>query len=287
MEKILMIGASGFIGQEVFRELTKERDVIGTYYGEPFDGMTELDITQEKKLLSFLEKIKPNIIVHLAAITDVDLCEKKPEIAYKVHVEAMKTLGKWVKENNARFIFFSTDFVFDGTKGNYFEGDKPNPINVYGKTKYEAEKITQELEDHLILRLSTPYGSGKTKKFINYIIEKLKANKGIYAATDLRRSPTFVGDIAKNFPIFIEKKYNGILHIAGDSQLSMYEVANIIAETLGLSKNLITPVKSEKFNFAAKRPLDTTLNISKIKKLGIKMKSLQEGVLKLEKENII
>ena len=168
--RIALVGASGFFGKPLFSALSDSFDVIGTGQTRPEKEMVLLDICDAKAVRDFFSREKPELVVNLAAITDVDACEKNPEQAQAVHVSGTQNLADACQKSNCRFFYFSTDFVFDGTKGNYSESDPVNPINVYGKTKWEGEKIAQTVPEHLIIRTSTPYSQNlESKKFINIL----------------------------------------------------------------------------------------------------------------------
>jgi dTDP-4-dehydrorhamnose reductase len=285
MKKIAVIGASGFIGFPLFKKLSEEFEVIGTHFNNPKNGFKELDIRIEKNVLNFLNSFNPEVIFHLAAITDVDFCEENPEEAFSVHVHGTKNLVEWAKKNNPFFIYFSTDFVFNGLKGNYRETDKVMPINVYGRTKLQGENIVKELENFLIVRLSTPFNPNSTsKKFINTAVNKLRNGEKVVAFHDLKRSPTLISDLTENMVKIVKKNFTGIIHLAGDSQISMFEAAKIIARVLGFNENLVEKKSVKEVSFKAVRPLNTTLNIEKAKSLGLKMKSFEEAI-KLFKYN--
>ena len=239
----------------------------------------QVDLLNKDTLKNIFTEHNPDIIIHCAAMTDVNLCEIKITEAHKQNVTATKNLVEFCKEKDSKLIFISTDAVFDGKKGNYIEEDEINPINIYGKTKAEAEKIVQTLDNHLILRTSVLYGAGGEKKIINNMMNKLNNNEIIEVVDDIRRSPTLIDDIANAINLTIEKDVKGTLHLTGDTQDSLFEITKKIASVLNKDLNLIKPCSITKFEKdIAPQPRDSTLNIGKAKLLGINMKNIEQGI---------
>lgn len=247
---------------------------------------------------------KPDFVIHCAAMTDVDYCELHQEEAHLVNAKGTENLAKHFKQG---FIYISTDFVFDGEIGNYSEKDTPKPPNYYALTKYLGEKAVQEnCNDYMIVRVAVLYGaSSNKKKFTNWAVDQLKAKNQIRVVTDQICTPTLIDDIASGLEKLIaihkqekqdqfrkdkshaesrkEKEHN-IFHVAGSQRLSRYDMALEIADTFGFDRKLITPVTSSDFKQVARRPKDSSLDTGKIKKLGIKMSSFQEGIRKVKEQ---
>src|SRR3989338_440533 len=278
MSKILVVGASGFIGFPLYNLLRKKNEVTGTYTSNQKKGLAKLDITKKNEVRNFLRADDPEIVIHLAAETDVDLCEREKGHAYGVNTLGAKNIAKACEER--RLIYFSTDFVFDGEKGNYGEADKASPINYYGKTKLDGETYAKKVKNHLVVRTSTPYSfAQRSKKFMNYAYEKLKNGERIRAFGDLVRSPTLIENLNENVALLLKKNESGILHLSGSEQLSMYEAAKEIAEVFGFDKDLIEETDSKNSKLDAKRPLNTGLDITLAKQMGLKMSGFREGLL--------
>lgn len=281
---VVVIGASGFIGQPVFERLAAEFDVVGTFESHPKPGLEQLDITDAKSILSFFKRHQPDYVVHLAAVTDVDLCEREPALAQLVHVNGTKNIVNACKQFEPHLVYLSTEFVFDGTKGNYSETDPTNPVNVYGQTKLQGEKIVSKLSSHCIVRTATPYSANtKTKKFLGQVIEKLSNHKSVNAFDDLIRSPTLVENLAENFPRLLNQPTTGVLNLAGDCRISMFDAAVQIARTFGFDESLVNRTKSSGVKLDAFRPLDTSLDVSKAKKIGFRLKTFSQGLLEIKK----
>ncbi len=277
-QKVLVIGASGFLGQALMKELPKKFDAIGTYNSNPVNGFIKFDLGDLEKIKKGLSTAHPDIVVLAAADANVDSYESNPDIS-RMQISSAEKISEWCRESNALLAFFSTDFVFDGKKGNYSESDIPNPINQYGRNKLEIEKIVSSVPEHLVLRTSTLYGLPVLPgKFIGKTISKLSHNETIEAAADWKRSPTLTKDLAVALRVLLEKKHRGLFHVAGASQLSMFDMALAIARELNSSDSLVKKGVGNELRLPAKRPLDTTIDISKIRKLGIKMSSFEQGI---------
>ncbi|MFH0955506.1 MAG: SDR family oxidoreductase [Candidatus Micrarchaeota archaeon] len=283
--QIAVIGAGGLIGEPLYKRLSSEFDATGTYRSTPKSGLLPLDITKAKDVTLFFKEHRPDCVIHLAALTDVDLCERDPKLARLVHVTGTQNIVDACQKFQPHLIFISTEFVFDGKKGNYSENDKTNPVNVYGQTKLQAEKIVSTLKSNCIVRTATPYSAkASTKKFLGQVIEKLSNNRPVNAFADLIRSPTRVENLVDNFPRLVSQKTTGHLNLAGDSRISMYDAALQIAKVFGFDESLVKKTKSSEVKLDAFRPLDTSLNVSKAKKLGFKLETFPEGLIETKKK---
>lgn len=276
MKKLLIIGASGFLGKQLMKDASKEYEVIGTYNSKPQDDLLHLDITNEIEVKDFLGKIRPDITILASALTDLKLCETNPEICKKLNIIGVNNVAK---HTNNTIVFLSTDYVFDGEKGNYIETDKTNPINEYGKSKLEGERIISKLKKYIIVRSSSLYTSDMNNpKFINMMIDKLRKNENVKAVSDVIASPTLIDDLSRAVLTLIRKEKTGLYHAVGDTQTSLYNAVLTIAEVFNFNKSLITSCSINDFPSLLKRPKNTSLNIDKLKSEGIKMHSLKEGL---------
>ncbi len=285
--KICIFGASGFYGRPLLRELAKKHEVIATAHSHALDGNVLLDITNRRDVDDFLRAHRPDSVINLVAVTDVDLCEKDSGLARRVNLEGARNIAQACREYGARLFHFSTDFVFDGKKGNYSENDSPNPINYYGRTKLESEFAVLSIPGNAVIRTSTPYGlAGGGKKFVSMAIEKLSRGEPVDAFSDFIRSPTLVEDVAENFGVLLKKDFSGIINIAGETQISMYDAALEIASAFGYDRSLVRESSGLAHGFAAKRPPSTGLDISLSKGLGIKMGDFKAGLRRLRSERL-
>jgi len=289
---ILIIGASGFLGNKAYEIFSAkyrgERKVIGTYSNHAVDNLFQLDITKQSSFDELKKKLKqmnamPDVIIHTAAISDVDYCELHPSDADRINVQGTMNV---IKNFDCKIIYLSTDYVFDGNKGHYSEEDKPNPINYYAKSKLDGEKAVQKhCKNHIIARVAILYGhSMNEKKFVNWTIEQLQNKRSIRVVTDQIVTPTFIDDIVYALDTLINNDAKGIFHVAGSQAISRYDMAVETAYAFGFDKKLITPVNSSEFKQPAQRPKNTSLNINKMRNLGIKMSSFKEGIIKLKEQ---
>ena len=289
--KLLITGASGLLGTKLCEiALRKNHEVYSAYsqhrplYGAP----VKLDILDLKAEQQILDKIKPQGVVHAAALTDVDKCETEKELAWKTNVEATTNLVRLCKEHDAYLVYVSTDYVFDGEKGTYKEMDDPSPINHYGLTKLKGEEAVQALNKYCIARGSVIYGStpatGKTN-FALWLLDKLRKKEEVKIITDQWNSPTLNVSMAEMILQILEKRANGIFHLAGAPRLSRYEFAEHLAETFNLDPKYIKPVQSEHIKWIAKRPKDSSLDVNKAKRtLAIKPLEIREALKIMKKE---
>ena len=281
MKKILITGAFGQLGTSLCKVLSNEsilaagRVIISTKKYK----CIELDITNQRKVAEIIRNYKPDIIIHLAAMTDVDGCEKTPEIAFDVNVKATENL---LTSFNGKFIYISTDYVFDGEKGPYFEDDKVNPMSVYGKTKLYGENLVQQSDiDWVILRSNIIFSyNDRTKaSFVNWVVDSLKKRQMITVVNDQWNNPTWTNDLAKVISKIIEKDINGLYHYGGRDYLNRLEFAKMIASTFGLDGSLIKPITTSELNWLAQRPLKSGLYTNKIElDLGIEALPIQKAL---------
>ena len=285
--KILLIGGSGLFGR-AFVELIKDRtshDIYATYNENIVDSEEAvfLDITDKKRVEEVIKKLQPDVVVHAAAFTNVDKCEVEKEKAYDINVEGTKNIAMASNEIGAKMIYISTDYVFDGTKGFYEEKDKTNPISYYGLTKLEGEKAVQEIcDDFIIARTSVIYGAHK-KNFATWVIKELREENQIKIITDQWVSPTLNVDLAEQILALIEKDEKGIFHTAGGERINRYDFVVEMARVFDFNEKLITPATSKEMNWIAKRPMDSSLNVSKISKIK-KPYMVEESLRLLKKE---
>jgi len=276
LKKILITGASGQLGKTLKTLFSSKYDIIPTsknYY--TYQKNYFLDITNPILIRDIVSATSPDIIINLAALTNVDLCEKKPDLAFSVNFTGLQNI---VKIFNGPIIQLSTDYVFDGKTGQYSENSSVNPINVYGRTKLEAENFLKEnSKDSLIIRTNVLYDymSESPASFLNWVVKSLQDDKKINVVDDQWNNPTWTNSIAVAIDKAIEFELNGLIHWGDNDYLSRFDFAIKIAETFQLKKNLINPIKTRELNQIAARPLKGGLNVDRAK-----------SILNLEPSNI-
>lgn len=289
MVKILGTGLTGLVGSRIVELLSDK------YEFENLSLDEGVDITKKEEVIRRVADSPARVILHLAAKTDVDGCEKDKLLgengdAWRINVEGTKNIVEGAKLANKQIIYISTDFVFDGTREFYNEEDNPNPINWYGVTKYEGEKVVKDSGiPYLICRLAYPFRAkfGKKRDFVRGILERLKEGRELAVVKDQVITPTFIDDIAYALNILIKNDARGIYHVVGGSYHTPLEVAYLIAKIFNFDKSLISETSREVF-FAgrAPRPFSLALKNDKLKKLGIKMSTFEKGLEKIKNQLI-
>ncbi|MDP2637741.1 MAG: SDR family oxidoreductase [Candidatus Levybacteria bacterium] len=284
--KILGTGLTGLVGSRLV-------ELLGDKYEfENLSRSTGVDIVNKENVLEKIKSSDAQIVLHMAAKTDVDGCEKDKTLgeageAWKINVEGTRNVADACLETNKKLIYISTDFVFDGEKNIYVEDDIPNPINWYGATKYEGEKIVKVLETPwIIARIAYPYRANFPKvDFARAILKRLKEGFPVMAVVDHIFTPTLIDDIALGIEDLIQNNGNGIFHVVGSQSLSPYDACFTIAKEFNLDDSRIAEVtRTEFFNNRACRPFQLALKNDRIAKLGIKMHTFEEGIREIKKQ---
>ena len=270
--KILITGGSGLLGEKISETLTENGDKVfsGYFTNTPKTGTPiQFDIRNNDQVQNICKKITPDVIIHSAAVTNVEKCEVNRENAWKTNVKGTKSIVECANQKNIPVVYISTDYVFSGEKGNYKEGDTTNPINYYGETKLLGEAlVTNKSINNLVLRPSVIYGSQKGVKtdFAQWILTNLKTNKTMEIVTDQIVSPTITTDLAIMIKDLIERSDGGIYHTSGATPITRYDFAVKLAAKFGYDKNLIKETTCSQMNWKASRPTNSSLNIKKISK---------------------
>lgn len=287
--KVLGTGLNGLVGSRIV-ELLK-----GKYEFENLSRSTGFNIEDRNSVLEKIKSSDAQIVLHLAAKTNVDGCELDKSLgekgeAWRMNVEGTRNVADGCLQFNKKLIYVSTDFVFDGENppaGGYSEEDIPNPINWYAKTKYEGEKIIQSLKTSwIIARISYPYRAKYEKlDFARAILERLQDAKPVTAVTDQIFTPTFIDDIAFAIDALIENNSQGIFHIVGSQSLMPFDAAILVADEFNLDKSKISKTtRAEYFKERAPRPFQSALKNDRITRLGIRMKTFEEGLQEIKSQ---
>lgn len=269
MKKVLVTGSSGMLGSNLVSEIGDRYEIFGLYKNHPnpeLKNQFKVDITDCKKLKSVIDSIKPDFLVHAAALTDVDTCEKDFSLARATNSSATRNLASIVKPFGTRFIYISTESVFDGKKGNYDENDKPSPPNNYAKTKYEGEVFVGQISDNFVIIRTTIFGWNRVKNsrsFAEWIHDSLRENKTIKMFTDVIFSPITVNTLSLLIDRLLKMDYRGILNIGSSDSASKYKFGIFLAELFGFDQSSIMPISVDDFKFTAKRPKNVSLNTSR------------------------
>lgn len=279
--KILITGANGMLAKAVKEEL-KENELVCT-------DVEELDITNLDAVRLYTKKVKPDYIINCAAYTSVDKAEEQEELVYKINAIGPKNLAIAAQEDNAVLVHISTDYVFGGEKDvseDYSEDDEKNPQAVYGKTKLAGEKFIEEnCKKFYIFRTAWLYGEGHN--FVRTMINLSKEHGEVKVVNDQHGSPTYVVDLASIIHQAMEKQIPfGVYNSTNMGYTTWYDFTKMIYDLEGINCK-VTPVTSEEFKSAAKRPKNSQMSISKLLKYGIKIPTYEDALkryLKIEHE---
>lgn len=294
MNRLLIIGASGLLGSKLFAQAAGRYEVRGTC-NPACDGKSSLrldpvDIGSKDEVEGLFKKIKPDVAILTAAMTDVDACERQPLLANRVNATGPELVARSCKRLGAKLVHVSTDYVFDGSKARrYIEEDLPRPISVYGATKLAGEKaVLSALHSSVIARPAVLYGWSfleSKDNFVVWVLKKLRANQKVSLFKDQFVSPTFADDLANTLLELAERNVTGVWHVSGPDCLNRSECGKIIARVFGLDDGHIFPVDSTTVSLPAKRPKYSCLDVSKVQKLlNRKMVSFEAGLRQMKEQ---
>ncbi|MBR2140364.1 MAG: dTDP-4-dehydrorhamnose reductase [Phascolarctobacterium sp.] len=256
--KVLVTGAGGMLGYDIIKEFEMRNiDCIGA-------GRTEFDITDFKASYDFITNHLPDVVIHCSAYTSADKAEEEEALCYSVNAIGTSNIAKICKEIDAKMIYISSDYVFDGTKEGYYEVDDiPNPINVYGKTKYEGEKAVQNILDkYFVVRISWVFGINGNN-FVKTMLRLGKNVKEVSVVEDEIGSPTYTVDIATILSKMIYSENYGVYHVTNEGVCSWADFAEAIFDAAQM-KVKVNHITAEQWNAKAKRPKNSKLSKKKL-----------------------
>ena len=278
---LLLTGASGFFGKIAFRILSKKYNTIGLAYSSNFNrDFIRFNLIDTHLIFAFLDKIKPNIIVHSAACRAPDICESDPDFVQKFNVEATSKIAEWCSLNNVKLVYISTDYVFDGISPPYSENDTPNPLNFYGKSKFMGELATQKCENSIIVRMPLQYGFSLPEKesFLLKVLNQFQAGLPIELDDSQFRFPTLSDDVAIAVSNLLQQDFSGIIHLSGSTKSTRFSMYKTIAEVFNFPTSLLLKMDLPEVK-DAKRPNNSQLNTSLYESLcNHKFRSFRDGL---------
>ncbi len=300
--RVLIIGASGFIGQYLGRRLmeTPGTEVAGTFFSRtPADhsySWHRMELTDEIQVEQVFRLAKPDVVVHLAAMADVKEAKRDSERATAVNVGGTSSIARLCAEHQAKLVFISTEYVFDGQRGYYREDDIPRPTTHYGRTKWEAEQEIGRLSSPWsVLRTSIVYGwpGLGQRNFVPWLTDRLKNGHTYDGPTTVYRTPVYVEHLTESVAKLVEGDYPGIHHVAGPDWVSMFDFASAIAKAFHLDSRLVVP-QEEGAGLSPRRDtksfIERDLSADKLgldcaktmQLLGLQQISLAEGLAQMQ-----
>ena len=269
MKKIFLTGASGFLGGHILRTSPNNTRILAQYQNHYIVSSSgtidkiQMDFTTSswQKVIDF----EPDVIIHTAAMAKLEDCETNPSKARAVNDEATRQLVDLARQLGARFIYTSTDQIFDGYHGHYTESDLPNPLNVYGLTKYDPEPyILKTHDDAVVIRCALIYGMSLngSSTFTEKMVNRLREGRPVNLFTDEFRSPILVTNLAEVIWELVNNDFHGAINVGGSQKVSRYEMGEIACAILGVPTKFLNPVRAAEIEFAAYRPVDCSFNTS-------------------------
>ncbi len=285
MSRLLVTGASGLLGFHFAWLASEQAEVIGITHTQellntPFISI-KLDLSQPGTGRQILQKYHPDVLIHCAALANVDLCARQPELARQINTELSAELAIAAQELGTKMVHISTDAVFDGVEGDYHESDKPNPLSVYAHTKWEAEQAVMETCPSAIIARVNFYGwslSGK-HSLAEWFFNNLSSKKPMNGFMDIFYCPLEVTQLCNLLTEMVEKDLKGLYHVVSQEKISKYAFGVKLAEQFALDSNLIQPVSWKEGNLLAARSPLLTLQTHKLRRdLGKPLPGIQEGM---------
>jgi len=269
--KIFITGGSGLAGGRLAEMAMARGDEVysGYAHNQPPSGReVRFDLLDENGIRDIIKRMRPDVIVHSAALTDVDRCEREKELAYRMNVEGTRAVAQGARKTGSFLVYISTDYVFDGQRGLYREEEETKPVSYYGLTKLLGEEICMDLG--CIARTCVIYGSRPASGKVNFalwLLNTLKSGKEARVVTDQFITPTLNTSLAAMVLEAGERQLSGIYHLSGATRVSRYDFACQMARIFDLDSRLILPTRMSEMNWLAKRPKDSSLDTSKASRM--------------------
>lgn len=285
MGRYLVIGAAGLVGSHLMTAL-RDRGAMGTYHRTPTPGGRPLDVTDAAAVRALVRDVRPDAILLAAADAYVERCEREPAETRRVNVEGTRHVADAAAEAGAGLAVFSSEYVFDGARGEYTEDDAVAPLNEYGRQKVEVESIARTVPRHLVCRISGVFGAEPSRKnFVLQLVDALRAGRTFRVPSDQTITPTYAPSLAAAVVGLLDLGISGTIHAAGPERVSRDDFARRTARAFGLPEALITPVATAELGLAAPRPLRTGLRDDKLRTaLGHGLTPLDTALHELAKE---
>ncbi len=284
MKRLLVTGASGFLGHNLCRLKRLEWDIFGTVNKHPVkaDGVNLLtiDLTNRRELVRAFREIKPHGVIHAAAASNLDWCQLNSRESYKINVEASAGIASLCAELSIPCVYTSTDMVFDGLNAPYREEDSVSPVNVYGEQKALAEElIIREYPLAAVCRLSLMFGNPgpAASNFTQTMVDAMRDGRELHLFTDEFRTPVSVWSAVEGLFMALHEVH-GIMHLGGRERISRYEFGCLVKRLADFADAKLIPCLQKDVKTAAPRPPDASLDSSRAFGLGFRPGTLEEEV---------
>jgi dTDP-4-dehydrorhamnose reductase len=282
VQKLLITGASGFLGWNLAQIARSQGETHGFYHQHPIEipgvRLQEIDLTDTELVAAAIDRIAPDAIIHTAAASNPNFCQQQPELSHRINVTTSAALAKICADAKIPLIFTSTDLVFDGTQAPYLETDPVAPINIYGEQKVAAERAILAICDRAVIcRMPLMFGNAPSTatSFIQPWLKSLGTGQSLQLFVDEFRTPVSATTAAKGLLLALTTP-PGIMHLGGGERISRYEFGLLMADVFGFDRSLLSPISQKDLAMAAPRAADVSLDSTKAIKLGYAIPSLQE-----------
>ena len=282
--RVLITGSSGLLGANTAVTMSARHEVVGLYNHNPIHSpvfsTARCDLTDSGAIDAIMRSAEPELVIHCAALTDVDQCERQPALAERLNTDVAREVARAAGAVGARVIQVSTDMVFDGRSGGYSESDLPSPINTYGRTKLAGERaVTAEQPDSVIVRTNI-FGWNAQRKLslAEWILANYQAGNKTPGFTDAYFCPLLVNDLVDALEALAAIPLTGVVNVAGKDRISKFEFARRLAIASCLDPERVIASTLADAKFAAPRPSDLSLDTSFARSLGLRIPTADEGL---------
>lgn len=268
--KILVTGVSGLLGINIALEAAQKHNVVGIVNRHPLKtqafSVQQLDLRTPGTVERLVDSVQPDWVIHCAALANLEACEQDPQLAGELNIELPRKLARYVARGGARLLHISTDAVFDGSRGDYTEEDKPNPLSVYAQTKLAGERAVQEINPDAIIARVNLFGWSLLgqRSLAEFFFYNLKAGRPVKGFTDVYFCPLLANDMAQIFLKVLAKGLSGLYHVFSSDSMSKYAFGVEIAKIFALNPERIAPISVSAAGLQAARSPKLTMCVDKL-----------------------
>ena len=281
--RLLVAGASGFVGGRVLEALAPGSLAWGTCRSHPRPGLDAVDLADRDAVRRLLDERRPELVINCAAMAEPDACEKDPAAARRANADAPRALAEACAERGARLLHLSTDLVFDGARGRYAETDEARPLSVYGRTKLEGERaVLDACPSAAVVRVSLVYGFSRCGRpsFLEWLLAELKGGRRPKLFVDQWRTPTPMAQLPRVLLRLADSGAAGLFHWGGADRVSRMDFGRAVCRVFGLDEGRLEPLEMKSFGYAATRPADCSLESGRLSALlGVRPWTVEEGLI--------